>query len=795
MATIHRRVLALSVALAGVVQSVGASEARGQGCEPQWLPSTGVAGAGGEVRQMHRWDPDGDGPLANRIVIEGEFIAVENVASSKLAWLDMQTRAWGSFGDQLAWGQITDVAVSSGNEIVIAGSFGTRDFVRRQLMRWDGSGWVAIANNPLVLNGFVQEVVGLSDGSLAMLATSSASAQVYRLHDGVWSELDGVVSFAGNPDNTSLTLLESPEGGFVLGGNFTGIGGQAVSGIARWDGAAWSSIGNLSSEDASRIRRVERLSDGSFVVAGEFTQVGGVATRSFARWNGEAWVALDSSFLFSTTSMTEDEQGRVVATGRLAPRSGFETGDVGIVRWDGQSWQVLSGDTAASRVGGEIRCAAVLPGGDLLIGGRFGNVGLTNALNLVTRREDGVWSAVGDGLWSEPWAIAQLPTGELLVGAQTGDLTVSSRPVVLRQEGRQWVQVGDLLRGNPGLLTVLPSGRTIVAGGFVIDTLAVRSGIAQLVGNRWESVGSGLQGTVNAVVELPNGDIVAGGFWKDGVDPMRSNVARWDGQSWQSMGQGLNARVLALKVISTGELVAVGGFTASGQTLLNGVARWDGADWRSMGNPRLGVPNSILSTPSGDLLVGGLPVSSGFDRPVLARFDGTQWESVAAPTVSLPTALAHDAAGAVFAGGMPMRQSREFGNDVVMRLVGSTWQRPGTGVRQEEPNNLTARINDLLALHDGTIAVAGKFAVADGRAAGFLAFWGLPPQCRCDSIDFNNDGIFPSDADLVDFLGVLAGGGCCAPACNDIDFNNDGLFPSDDDLIAFLRVLAGGACV
>jgi hypothetical protein len=30
--------------------------------------------------------------------------------------------------------------------------------------------------------------------------------------------------------------------------------------------------------------------------------------------------------------------------------------------------------------------------------------------------------------------------------------------------------------------------------------------------------------------------------------------------------------------------------------------------------------------------------------------------------------------------------------------------------------------------------------------------------------------------------------------CDDIDYNNDGLFPSDDDLVAFLRVLAGGSC-
>jgi formylglycine-generating enzyme len=68
-----------------------------------------------------------------------------------------------------------------------------------------------------------------------------------------------------------------------------------------------------------------------------------------------------------------------------------------------------------------------------------------------------------------------------------------------------------------------------------------------------------------------------------------------------------------------------------------------------------------------------------------------------------------------------------------------------------------------------------------------------PPAC--DAIDFNADGLFPDDADLVDFLSVLAGGSCSpGNTCNDIDFNNDGLFPDDEDLIAFLRVLAGGNC-
>jgi hypothetical protein len=71
---------------------------------------------------------------------------------------------------------------------------------------------------------------------------------------------------------------------------------------------------------------------------------------------------------------------------------------------------------------------------------------------------------------------------------------------------------------------------------------------------------------------------------------------------------------------------------------------------------------------------------------------------------------------------------------------------------------------------------------------------------ECNSIDFNRNGLFPEDEDLLDFLSVLAGGPCSTqpPAgngCDPIDFNNDGLFPDDTDLISYLAVLAGGRCI
>jgi hypothetical protein len=45
---------------------------------------------------------------------------------------------------------------------------------------------------------------------------------------------------------------------------------------------------------------------------------------------------------------------------------------------------------------------------------------------------------------------------------------------------------------------------------------------------------------------------------------------------------------------------------------------------------------------------------------------------------------------------------------------------------------------------------------------------------------------------VIDFFRVLAGETC--EACNSIDFNANGVFPEDQDVIDFFNVLAGGEC-
>ncbi len=78
---------------------------------------------------------------------------------------------------------------------------------------------------------------------------------------------------------------------------------------------------------------------------------------------------------------------------------------------------------------------------------------------------------------------------------------------------------------------------------------------------------------------------------------------------------------------------------------------------------------------------------------------------------------------------------------------------------------------------------------------GLGKFVGVAPA-GCDSIDFNNDTLFPDTQDIDDFLSVFSGGTCSNdPNCGDIDFNNDTLFPDTLDIDALLSVFSGGPCL
>ena len=104
---------------------------------------------------------------------------------------------------------------------------------------------------------------------------------------------------------------------------------------------------------------------------------------------------------------------------------------------------------------------------------------------------------------------------------------------------------------------------------------------------------------------------------------------------------------------------------------------------------------------------------------------------------------------------------------------------------------------------NGACCFANGFCLSltSANCAGAGGTWrGALTQCSagcgptCDSLDFNQDGDFPTPLDLEDFIAANAGN-ICGTCSTDLDFNNDGDFPTPLDIEAFISVNAGGPCV
>ncbi|MFN7316863.1 MAG: hypothetical protein ACK5ZG_15180, partial [Phycisphaerae bacterium] len=204
-------------------------------------------------------------------------------------------------------------------------------------------------------------------------------------------------------------------------------------------------------------------------------------------------------------------------------------------------------------------------------------------------------------------------------------------------------------------------------------------------------------------------------------------------------GEGVNGTVGALFVYRNELIVGARLFTMAGGLPISSIARWNGTLWRPLG-PSLQFPATIaaLTEYNGKLIVGGLfnQTSNGLTLNNIGQWDGDT----------------------------------------------ETWSTLGSGTNQYVLG--FARVgNDLIA--------GGLFTTMDGQPSGYVARLACPLP-TCDSIDFNNNDVFPEDQDVIDFFNVLAGADC--PTCNDIDFNNNNVFPEDQDVIDFFNVLAGGAC-
>jgi hypothetical protein len=138
-------------------------------------------------------------------------------------------------------------------------------------------------------------------------------------------------------------LAIDKSGNLYAGGSFCVAGGVSANHVARWDGNAWSALGSGTNGPPSWVCVQSLACDdsGNVYAGGSFDSAGGIKTNHIARWDGKAWSALGNGTDNKVTALAVDHSGYVYAGGEFN-----NAGDVSankVARWDGRAWSALGG--------------------------------------------------------------------------------------------------------------------------------------------------------------------------------------------------------------------------------------------------------------------------------------------------------------------------------------------------------------------------------------------------------------------------------------------------------------------
>lgn len=685
-----------------VLVSAGSVPAFAQ-CGPGWFPAAGIPGVNGTVYASTMWDPDGAGPMPQRLVVGGTFTIAGETQASNIA-------------------------------------------------QWDGVNWLALGagiTGPNVVPS-VRALAVASDGSLVVGGTFEQAGETPANNVARWNGSQWQPFGAGTSGSVFAIVCE-PDGGVIAGGSFVNAGGIPASRISRWDGASWSALGTGMN---SNVNALGRLPSGEIVAGGIFTSADEAPVSRIAIWNGASWSALGTGFTNGVTgspfisSIAVGPAGELVVAGNFVWSSGGRTMN-GLAQWTGVEWIDVGNKPAGAE-----RCVVFLPNGDIVRTGghKFDgstwtplgtaaipsvqtiSVALSGALyfggsfeiandalaSRVATFRDGKMQSVGTGWTGRALASAVDAQGRLLVG---GDLApANGTNAVYRWNGASWEQLGA---GFPRIRKVVALAAD--AHDSVYAALGAGPAVSRFKSGSWQTIGFADIGEVRALLTLPGGDLVAAGsFTKMNGVPAKS-IARWDGSQWTQVGEGLAGITSALLMLPNGEVIAGGReYSQATDAFDGGVARWDGHAWTGiLSSPASRVfcrsVDALAVLATGELAGAGRWEQGGHYYASLARWNGSDWIAYGASHLQLVDgsvrALALLQDGGLVAGGtfrvQPSTDPASW--DLVSRLP----------TLVSEPRNYSAPgVASLSTLPVGVLAAVGDFSdVNPSIASPGISIW------------------------------------------------------------------------
>jgi hypothetical protein len=203
--------------------------------------------------------------------------------------------------------------------------------------------------------------------------------QIAKWDGAFWYPLgDGLGDWPNSYVVQALAVYDDGSGpALYVGGDFEFAGATRVNSIARWNGSEWSALGSgiQSADEVYALATFTHDGEESLYVGGDFRNAGGVPANNIARWDGQAWSALGQGFGSPVYALHTHDDG----DGAALFVSG---GGRSIRKWSGTSWTTVGsfGSTGASVYAMTTHDDGA--GAALFVGGSFETVGdeLSNAV-------------------------------------------------------------------------------------------------------------------------------------------------------------------------------------------------------------------------------------------------------------------------------------------------------------------------------------------------------------------------------------------------------------------------------
>lgn len=349
----------------------------------------------------------------------------------------------------------------------------------------------------------------------------------------------------------------------------------------------------------------------------------------------------------------------------------------------------------------------------LVFGGNFQLPGIGTSNLVMYEPATAIWRPFTESVDGQVQALAVLPTGELVVGGQ--HLVFGGRAAVglAVYQNAAFTPLGTPTWAGANVLALLvtPAGDLVVGGVFTPAEGAPGTGLVLWRNGGWQTL-AGFSGPTEGLAVRPNGNLIVGGHFNFPGTNQLAHIAEWDGNAWLPLGNGIGGTFQSVKrvaVLANGDVVAAGLFLTVGGQPITRLARWDGANWSAMANHIEGVPKALLPLPNGDLLAG--TVGAVDQQPIfgVGRWrQATGWQGFGGGIGEVYALLAMPNGEVLVAGSLHQNQGS------FLRCIalgdGQSWR----GLGDAFDNT----VRGLLSLPGGDMLVTGAFVRAEGVTAG-----------------------------------------------------------------------------